>query len=144
MYFLTKPFFAVQNRKKGFVEDGSATGYPAERSKGSVEIFIVFLRLLAHLEAFRNLQNLFGGFCKAPLFFSEYLLSYCPILLPGHLLCTDVVSAHSLFCVYTGWPKSHAPTSILNISIKDTSKRACFFSHDRSALKLYINKDVPR
>jgi hypothetical protein len=56
----------------GFVRDGSASGHSSEPSKGSVEFFILFLRLWTHLDAFRNLQNLFGGFCKLPLFFSEY------------------------------------------------------------------------
>jgi hypothetical protein len=44
-YLLTEPFFAVQNLKKGSVRDGSAVGLNAEPSKGSVEFFILFLRL---------------------------------------------------------------------------------------------------
>jgi hypothetical protein len=39
--------------------------------KGSVEFFILFLRLWTHLETFGNLQNLFEGFSKAPLFFQS-------------------------------------------------------------------------
>jgi hypothetical protein len=68
LYFSTEPFFPIQNLKKGFVRDGSACGYSSELSKGSVEFFIFFLRLWTHLDAFRNLQNLFGWFCKPPFF----------------------------------------------------------------------------
>ncbi len=70
-YFSTEPFFAVQNLKKGFVRDGSASGYSSEPFEGSVEFFILFLRLWTHLDAFRNPQNFFTGFCNTPFFFES-------------------------------------------------------------------------
>ena len=36
-----------------------------------------FLRLLTHFEPFRNRQNLFGGFCKPPLFFQSTCTCTC-------------------------------------------------------------------
>ena len=79
LYFPTKPFFAVRNLKKGSAREGSASGYNAEPLKGSVEFFILFLRLWTHLDAFRFLQNLFKEFCRPP-FFSEYKPTYSKFL----------------------------------------------------------------
>ncbi len=69
-YFFTEPFFAVQNLKKGFVRDGSASEYSSEPFEGSVEFFILFSDF-GHIWMLLEIHRTFSLGSVIPLFFFE-------------------------------------------------------------------------
>ena len=71
-YFPTKPIFWSTELKKVPIKKGSSLGYTVRSFKGSVNFFILFLKLGTHLQAFCHLPNLFLRFRKVPIFFTVY------------------------------------------------------------------------
>ena len=67
-YFFTKPFFAMQNFKKGFVVEGSSRVSAGRTFKGSLELKIRFLSIFTHFQVY---GTFFQGFVKN-LFFLEW------------------------------------------------------------------------
>ena len=55
----TKPFFDALNLKKGFAKKRFCCWVKRRTLKGSAEIFILFLELWTHLDAFTFLRNLY-------------------------------------------------------------------------------------
>ena len=67
-HFPTKPFFNFHSEEKGFSAKRSSRGYTRRTIKGSVELKIHFLSILAHFETFSSPRNLFSGFRREPIF----------------------------------------------------------------------------
>ena len=66
-YIFTKPFFAMRNFKKGFVEDSSRVS-GGRNFKSLVETKNRSLSILSHLNTILNLLNFFEGFGKVLIF----------------------------------------------------------------------------
>ena len=67
-YFFTKPFFALRNFKKGFVEEGSSRVSAGRTFKSLVERKNLSLSISSHLNTILNLSNFFEGFGKVFIF----------------------------------------------------------------------------
>ena len=68
-YFFMKPFFAMRNFKKAFVEEGSSHVSAGRIFKSLVERKNHSLSISSHLNTISNLSNFLEGFGKVLIFF---------------------------------------------------------------------------
>jgi cysteinyl-tRNA synthetase len=88
------------------------------------------------MEAFRNLQNLFWGFCRAPYFFSEYVIKIAGITADKTFNTTDeLIAKHKhhnirLHCLLNPWSSMPNLTNNNNDHVESYDRKITNFIHD--------------